>query len=300
MLISSTIAETIPTQFLFNHSFYLHAQAASVLSFADKTPAPDILLNCVEISAGNYLSGYHAPFGGIECKTDVQVSVFIKEVLDELSARKAISLTIKQAPECYQPDVCKRIEEALLGNGFVEQVNEINQYITVNAAATFTEGIDAQKRRRLNNAKKSGMHVRLFDHIDSDKWYEVYYKARMDKGFPVTISGEAYRSLSKTIPGVYTYAGVFLNEVLIANAVFVRVNKEVLYYFVAASDPAYAELSPTVLLIEALYNKAVQEGSSLIDLGISSVDGVLNEGLHQFKKHVGGMDCSKRIYAFLF
>ncbi|HSY61604.1 MAG TPA: GNAT family N-acetyltransferase [Cytophaga sp.] len=300
MLISSTIAQKITTQFLFNQYFYLNAHAASVVSFVDKVVSPSVLLNCVEASAGNYVSGYHAPFAGIECNSNTDITIFVQDVLTELSAKKATSLTIKQAPACYQPDVYNTIHETLITNGFVEEVNETNQYIIVDSTQVFAMGIDAQKRRRLNNAKKMGMRVKLFDHIDSDSWYDVYSRARIDKGFPVTISKEDYRSLSTTIPNVYTYAGVFLNDALIANAVFVRLNKDVLYYFVAASDPVYAELSPTVLLIEALYEKAVYEKYALIDLGISSVDGILNEGLHQFKKHVGGMDCSKKTYAFLF
>ena len=300
MLISSTIAQTIPTQFLFNNCFYLNAHAASIVSFVDKTNSPSIVLNCAETSEGNYVSGYHAPFGGIECTTTVDVSTFIQEVLHALSEKNAKSLTIKQAPACYQSDVYQAIHEAFIQNGFVEQVRETNQYIVVNPVQVFATGIDAQKRRRLNNAKKMGMRVELFDRIDSDVWYEVYVNARKDKGFPITISKEDYRSLSEIIPNVYTYAGVFLNERLIANAIFVRINKDTLYYFVAASDPAYAELSPTVLLIEALYDKAVQEKVTLIDLGISSVDGVLNAGLHQFKKHLGALDCSKKTYTFLF
>lgn len=300
MLISSTIAQTIPTQFLFNQYSYLRAHASSIVSFVDKINAPTILLNCIEASEGNYISGYRAPFAGIEYTANADVSVFVKNVLNALAEKNAKSLTIKQAPECYQPNVCNAIHEALMANGFVEQVRETNQYIVVDFLKAFSTDIDAQKRRRLSNAKKMGMRVELFDRIDSDDWYELYSKARIDKGFPITLSKETYRSLAEKLPDVYTYAGVFLNETLIANAIFVRINADVLYYFVAASDPTYAELSPTVLLIEALYKKAVRDKYGFIDLGISSVDSVLNNGLHQFKKHLGGIDCSKKTYTFLF
>jgi len=300
VLISSTIAQTFHTQFLFNHFFYLNAHAASIVSFVDKKDAPSILLNCVDASEGNYISGYCAPFAGIEYDSTSDVDGFLKDVLNKLAKKNAKLLTIKQAPECYQPNICNAIHETFIANGFVEQVREINQYIIVDPSQVFATTIDAQKRRRLRNAKKMGMRVELFDHIDSDEWYEMYSRARIDKSFPITISKEAYRSLSEKLPNVYTYAGVFLNDKLIANAIFVRINKDALYYFVAASDPDYAELSPSVLLIEALYEKAVHEKCTLIDLGISSVDGVLNEGLHQFKKHLGAAECSKKTYTFTF
>lgn len=300
MLLSSTIAETLSTQFLFNHHYYLNGYTSSIYFFSDHVKSPSILLSCVESSECNYVSGYRAPFGGIECTDYKMADTFIKNVLNELSKKDARSCVIKQAPTCYQPEVANQLHDALLANGFVEQATEVNQFISINADSDFATRIDAQKRRRLNNAKKMGMRVELFDHIETDDWYTIYTKSRIDKGFPITISKEAYHALSKNISNVYTYAGVFINATLIANAIFVRVNKDVLYYFVAASDPAYAELSPTVLLIEALYDKAVQEKYIQIDLGISSVDGVLNQGLYQFKKHVGAMDCTKTTYKFVF
>jgi hypothetical protein len=300
VLIASTIAQKKTAYFLFNQYSYLNVHTASVVYFADTDTDFSVLLNCAETSAGIYVSGYRAPFGGIECTSEDGVDAFVKGVLEELAERNAVSLTIKQTPECYQPGTSTAIHKALIKNGFSEQVSETNQYIVVNPEQTFASGIDAQKRRRLNKAKKMGMHVKLFDRVESDDWYDVYSKARIDRGFSITVSNEEYYSLSEKVPDVYTYAGVFLNEKLIANAVFVRINADVLYYFIAASDPGYAALSPTVLLIEALYEKAVHEKYTRIDLGVSSVKGVLNEGLHKFKKHLGGMDCSKKTYTFLF
>ena len=77
-------------------------------------------------------------------------------------------------------------------------------------------------------------------------------------------------------------------------------NKLMMYYFLAASAPDYAHLSPTVLLIEALYIKAVQEKCTYVDLGISSVEGVLNEGLYAFKRHLRAEECLKKNYRFTF
>jgi hypothetical protein len=299
MLISSTIAP-VPIDFLFNTPTYLYNHCTSVLFFSSAIDTPSITLNVVETTTRQYVSGIRAPFGGVECMDTRNLDVFIKEMIAELKSREARSILIRQAPTCYQEMFAHEIHEALLANGFKITVNETNQFIPVDALSDFSKEIDAQKRRRLNNAKKMGMRVSLFNHIDTVDWYTVYSTARMDKDYPVTLSQKDYNTLSNSISGVYTYAGVFLNEVMIANAIFVRVNKDVLYYFLAASKPEYADLSPTVLLIEAMYEKAVAEKYKIIDLGISSVDGVLNPGLHQFKKHLRGLDCSKRTYEFLF
>jgi hypothetical protein len=301
MLLDMHHAENKNSTFLFNQYFYLVEEGKSPLTFIDNINAPSLQLTCVEMDNNKYVSGYHAPFAGIESKnTQADIESFLEEVKRELSKRNATSLEIKQAPDFYQTLESEEIYKALLKSGFVATSSECNQYLTISTQIEFEVLIEAQKRRRLKNAKKMGMHVQLFEHIDSDDWYQVYAEGRMDRGFPITISNEKYNTLSRLRPDIYTYAGVFLKDELIASAIFVRVSKAVMYYFVAASSPRYAHLSPTVLLIEAMYNKAVIDQCEHLDLGISSVSGELNEGLHAFKRHIGAKDCTKNTYLHTF
>jgi hypothetical protein len=300
MLLDMHHAENRNSKFLFNQYFYLIEEGKSPLTFVDNIYKSSQQLTCVETNKNEYVSGYHAPFAGIESDANVDVESFFVEIKLELLKRNAISLEIKQAPFFYQTQSSEEIHNALLKSGFVETVSECNQYLPINPQIEFEALIEAQKRRRLKNAKKMGMHVQLFEHIDSTDWYEVYAEGRMDRGFPITISKEKYNTLSKLRPNIYTYAGVYLHEELIATAIFVHVSKDVMYYFVAASSPRFAHLSPTVLLIEAMYYKAVNEQCQYLDLGISSVSGELNEGLHAFKRHIGAQDCFKKTYLYTF
>jgi len=300
MLLDMHHAENSCSKFLFNQYFYLIEEGKTSLTFVDNIYKPSLKLTCVETNTNEYVSGYHAPFAGIESDANVDIESFLAEIKLELLKRNARSLEIKQAPSFYQTKQSEEIDKALLKSGFVETTSDCNQYLLINPQIEFEALIEAQKRRRLKNAKKMGMHVQLFEHIDSNDWYQVYAEGRMDRGFPITISKEKYNTLSILRPDVYTYAGVYLHEELIATAIFVRVSKDVMYYFVAASSPRFAHLSPTVLIIEAMYHKAVNEQYAYLDLGVSSVSGELNEGLHAFKRHIGAQNCIKNTYLYTF
>lgn len=292
--------DTAPrASFLFNQDFYLKNQTTSALYFFDQTITPNLLCSLVEVSPGDFVSGYRAPFGGIECKDVNQLHSFIEYIKETCKVLGARSITLRQAPVCYQPVVAAAIHEALTNQGFQLKFSDTNQHILVTDALFHTK-LDDQKKRRLTKLKSTGARVEILDHIDSDTWYDVYVQSRVAKDFPVTISKEAYMDLSAKISDTYQYAGVYLEDTLLANAIFVRVNEEVLYYFLAGSDGDYASLSPSVFVLEAMYELAQKQQYKMLDLGISSVDAQLNEGLHLFKKHVGAIDSQKNTYEFVF
>lgn len=284
--------------FLFNQDFYLKNHTASALYFFDQSINPNLLCSIVEVSPGNFVSGYCAPFAGIECRDVQQLQTFVGYIKETCKTLGATSITLRQAPVCYQ-STSAAIHEALMKNGFQLKFSDTNQHILV-TDAPFQTILDDQKKRRLAKLKATGARVEILNHIDSETWYDLYVQSRVAKDFPVTISKEAYMDLSSKLSDTYQYAGVYLEDTLLANAVFVKVNQDVLYYFLAASDADYASLSPSVLVLEAMYELAQKQQYKILDLGISSVDGQLNEGLHLFKKHVGAIDSQKNTYEFVF
>lgn len=300
MLLQSNSDHTDIAVFLFNTNIFLSVHNATPLVFLDQKINSSVVFKCIEIEPKKYVSGIRAPFGGIECRDVKNIDAVVKEIIDTCKELGAGSITIRQSPDCYQPGTSEQIKECLLANGFTLQYADVNQHILIDASRSFVSTIDDQKRRRLQKLKYAGARVQFFNHIHTDDWYELYVCSRKIKNFPLTISKQAYYDLSQKLPGVYQYVGVFIDNKLIANAVVVKVSKDVLYYFVAASDPGYTALSPSVMIIEAIYGHACEHGFSMIDLGISSVNGMLNEGLHLFKKHVGGMDSQKNTFEFKY
>lgn len=286
--------------FLFNQDFYVNNYSANALYFYDQIKNPSVLCSLVETSEGNFVSGCRAPFGGIECSNVEQVDAFIVYLKETCRGIGVKSITIRQAPVCYQPHVSGFIHEALIRQGFQLKYLDTNQHIVVDSSVSFTSLLDDQKRRLLKKLKSTGVRVEIQDHVDSDLWYDLYAQSRMVKNFPITISKEDYMSLSLQFSDTYQYAGVYLENTLLANAVFVKVNRDVLYYFLAAGNKEYDAVSPSVLILETMYELAQKHQFRMLDLGISTVDGLLNEGLHFFKKHIGALDSPKNTYEFIF
>jgi hypothetical protein len=301
MSAASAHDESVFTEFLFNQDQYLAQHVSQYYTGYYPDISKALVCKCADRGGGHYLSGVNAPFGGIQGEDSaVQTDLFIKKFLSTLKQRGAATLTIRQAPACYQKNVSERYHTALLSNGFSLICSDINQYIEVSPQQPFTGLLDNQKRRVLRKLKEAGATCSFYESVHSGDWYEIYLKSRNYKKFPVTVTKEVYESLGSGMADTYHYIGVFLNNRLIANAILVRVHADVLYYFAGASDPDYAALSPSVFVLESLYAYAQRNKYTLVDLGISSVDCVLNEGLYQFKKHTGAMACSKNTYVYNF
>ena len=298
MFFESNTSSAIRPQFLFNRKEYLLQHNRNSYTAYTSFEGQSLFCQITEVEAGHYISGYRSTFGGIEGFDERRLDEFIQNIINELTSRKASSLIIRQAPECYHTEFAKACHESLIRNKFTILTSDINQNIPVDGL--FDDKIDIQEKRRLKKLKESGIVCKLFSKVEGAEWYDLLLQSRKHRNYPVTVSREVYYGFADTFPDVYTYAGVYLNDQIIANAVFVRVSENVMYYFIPASDPDYNKLSPAVLILESMYNTALQQKCSMIDLGISSVDGELNEGLYKFKKHMGALDSKKIIYKYTF
>jgi lipid II:glycine glycyltransferase (peptidoglycan interpeptide bridge formation enzyme) len=66
-----------------------------------------------------------------------------------------------------------------------------------------------------------------------------------------------------------------------------------LYYFLPATGVDFLSESPMVFLIVAMANWCKERNIQFLDLGISSVEGHLQQGLYDFKKRMGAKDSEK-------
>lgn len=82
----------------------------------------------------------------------------------------------------------------------------------------------------------------------------------------------------------------------VALALTVRVCRDVLYYYLPASDPAFDNLSPALLLLESLHEYAQLSGIGWLDLG-PSLDSAGNPSpsLAEFKRRIGADSQFRRI-----
>ena len=98
------------------------------------------------------------------------------------------------------------------------------------------------------------------------------------------------------MPEHYLLFGVYDESKLIAASVSVRISRQIMYNFYHADDINYRSSSPVAMLVDGVYKYCQQNNFNILDLGISSVQGLLNQGLFDFKDNLGCETSNKCTY----
>ena len=97
-------------------------------------------------------------------------------------------------------------------------------------------------------------------------------------------------------PDEYLLFGVFDKNKMVATSVSIKVNSKILYCFYIGDALTYRAYSPVTKLVDGIYRYCQVHYFKLLDLGLSSDKGVLNQGLYAFKKTFGTFDSHKLTY----
>jgi hypothetical protein len=242
---------------------------------------------CIDDGIGR--SPLRAPYGGIECSPKVsatQLFDFIDFIESSLRAEGITALILKTAPQGYTPRVSALLYTFLINRGYVVANAEATALIDVQPSRERT--LHAWERRKLRQATAAGL---TFEVLPADQLPELYTfiaGCRRQKQYALSLSLEDVLKAAARFPEVYVLFGVYQDTNLIAGALSVRVNENVLYNFYSDHDAAFDALSPVVMLIEGMYQYCVGHDIALLDLGTSALGDAPNFGLLEFKLRLGG------------
>jgi hypothetical protein len=238
-----------------------------------------------------------SPFGSVYgnefCTTEI-LTYFVADVKRLLIQEGIQSIGIKHYPACYDQSMHDKVLDALLANGFEITCTEYNQYLPLHHASK-KEVFDHSKLHLIKKCKEAGFTVSVASSFEADQWYEIIVRARKLRGHPMTIDLENLRTLNKGNEECYHFFEVKDGDKIIACAIGLQVTPDVMYYYLAADEEAYRNYSPMAFLLDSMYSFALEKGIKVLDMGISSSNGVLNEGLRWFKKSFGALDQPKFI-----
>ncbi len=281
-------------RFLFNQTVYLRQhQELPSLSFElwnTRLLRAEVLLH-VSIKGTEAVSPFRATFGGIEMLPALSsdlLDLFIQHTHAFLSAREVSSLKLTNHPFAYDTEAAQQISAALLRQGHIISHAEINYHLDINSTP-LEPRLHSSERRRLRKCREAKMIFAEEVSPDIAEVYAFISAARKRKGFPVSLTANAFKDLFEQMPDVYRIFTVRKSGVIAALTVTVRINETILYNFYPADSEAFLSYSPTVLLVVELYNLAAKEGYQMLDLGIATVHGKPNYGLMQFKRHLSAL-----------
>jgi hypothetical protein len=237
----------------------------------------------------------YSGFGGIEFSGSPQdFDAFLDFLLDWCHTHGVQSLEIKNPSAIYPLQVALQ-EELLAKKGFVAAVTDTNQHLEVDAL-DFSAKITSNEKRKLAKARGAGLRFGPLGIERLDEVWEIICDTRLRKNYPMTLEKATLARMLRDFPEHYRLYAISTPEAVVAACIGIKVTDRHLYYFLPGHAPAYQPLSPMVLLLEGLYQVCQAEGMAFLDLGISSVGGILNQGLYTFKQNCGAEATTKCIW----
>ena len=236
----------------------------------------------------------NAPFGSFITGQPVEkmdLLLCLEKVLSWSSSNKIRTVTIRSFPDTYDDHSSKMIKQSLLETSFDILHKDITQVVKVDRETSMA--VNADKKRRLRTAEAKGFQFKALPLRWLEKSYALIVQSRVSKGYPVTMTLEQLERMFTLFPNEYMLFGVFGHNKLIAASVSIKVTDKIVYCFYLGDDLKYRPISPVTTLVNGIYNFCNVNHFTLLDLGLSTDNGKLNEGLYNFKKTFGALDSFK-------
>jgi hypothetical protein len=294
--------KNLPTAFegfFFNEcDFVSQASSEGNYTFAALSRSSEIRARFVMfINNSEGKSPLRAPFGSFEFAEDfssMELEGFIHFIDNFVKEKKLSSLSITSWPDCYGPGKAITLKTALLKNEYQVLTEDHNYHLETGAA--FESLIHVSERGKLNKSANAGFKFTIGSKDDIERIHGLVSEARKQRGHPLSMSLHDYRNMFEQFPDRYILFTLSDGNTLIAACTGVKINSKILYNFLGADDVKYKGYSPMVMLTKGVYDYCSQNGYLIFDLGIGSSGGLINPGLVQFKKYLGGKFSSKFTY----
>lgn len=157
----------------------------------------------------------------------------------------------------------------------------------------FRQGLHRSERWKCNKLHREGYTFQAISPAHIEMVFPILEESRRRKGYPMTMSQLELAEVFDAFPQYYHLHGVYVENVCVAVSVSIQVSQEIDYIFYTGDVLAHRRRSPVVMLHEGLFMLARQQGKTILDLGTASVQGEVNQGLAQFKEHLGGQVSAK-------
>ena len=177
--------------------------------------------------------------------------------------------------------------------GFRTLKEETNQHLSIDG--NFNTGLHQMELRKLKKLHSGNIRFGM-EPTSMDVLIECHAfieRCRKDQGLTVNIDLKKLKELAFSLEGRYQVFTARSGNNLVATVITCLVDQDHLYYYLPATDQRYRKESPMVGLVESIYKYCVHRGIKYLDLGVSSKDGVLQQGLYDFKRRLGAQESIK-------
>lgn len=240
-------------------------------------------------------SPINGSYGGFEFKKDIYFDIkekFICRVIKELKKNRPKSIEIILPPDIYDIENNSEQISILHRNNFLIKNIEVNQYIKVQNY-NLKKSVNKGNRQKI---KKCISIPLLFHELKFEEYklaYQLILENRKAKNFKLSMNWEQLSSMLSKFPKKFLVFGIFKDKEMIASAICIKIQSNILYVFYWGERLKYKSLSPVAFLSHEIINYCISNKISILDLGTSSYNSLPNYGLINFKKGIGSFSCNK-------
>lgn len=241
-----------------------------------------------------------ATFGGIEFQEEISINNlfdFLDKIIQFLQSLSVKSLLINSYPESYLTEYQIDILQSCLSNlHFHVKFTDQNFEIPISNKSFYETVIGATSKQLLRTYTKKGY---VFNQ-ELNPYIAVVHafiaRSRMRKNRPMTMNFEQLTEHFKKFPKNFQSFSVTHSNTMVAVGVTIKINDDIIYTFYLADEENHLKNSPTTFLLSGIYEYSKLERFKILDLGIATEKGVLNEGLARFKQNLGAKTSAKKTY----
>lgn len=284
--------------FFFNKPEFIGRKpGTTIISFPKKTSSP--VINFTHTN-NQLISVERSTFGGFIFSENTNRQHLVdtcNEFLQWAADNQITSITIRCFPDAYSPEEAELTTSILTEAGFKVLYRDITQLFIVDKV------VPEMNTHRLRRLRSCWAQRFVFKRVPAGllpQAYALFSESRVSKGYPITMSLQEFEEAFEKFPQDYILFGVFDKDKMIAACVSILIDPNILYCFFIGDALAYRKFSPVTQLVHGMYRYASEKNIKIVDLGISTDKGVLNEGLYSFKKSLGTIDSYKLTYQRTF
>lgn len=234
----------------------------------------------------NLFCPFSAPFGGFHFRNELlcvsTINSFIENLKCFIKTNGFNSIQIVLPPNIYHQTFDAKLINCLYNEGFKVKTPDITSWVNL-------ESFDnkfSQKRttESLKQAMKHGLNFKILTQINEKlEAYELIMCNRRQFGRPLYMT---FKDL-KEINNIWDIDYFVVNDgsdSILASAIFYRAHKSIVYAVFWGDNEKGRALGVMNFFLFNLWKHYKQSGFKYIDISISSVEGIPNEGLLRFKE----------------
>lgn len=200
-------------------------------------------------------------------------------------------ILVRLPPSIYFPQLVEANLNSILKFGGTKLYIDLNHHL--NLDLEFMNCINRNRKRELVKSDSLGYR---FQKINLGMAFEVISRNRAHKNLGISISLEKLSTLAESFPASVAFYGVFHKDEIMSASISIRINSNLAYIFMWGHNSSIESSGNSISFLARelgyLYKK---KGVRFLCLGTSSVAGVQDNGLRQFKLSLGAIETTRPV-----